>query len=65
LFGVPRTDDAAAELLPVAAGELEFDVEPDPLLHPATVTARHAVTPRAWTGRNLDLAIAYGMDSTF
>jgi hypothetical protein len=49
LFGVPRTDDAAAGLLPVAAGELdvevdvEVDVELDPLLlHPATVTVRHA-----------------------
>lgn len=41
LSGVPREDDAAAEPLPVAAGEL--DVELDPLLlHPATVTARHA-----------------------
>jgi hypothetical protein len=47
LFGVPRTDEAAAGLLlPVAAAELdvdpELDVELELLLHPATVTVRHA-----------------------
>jgi hypothetical protein len=64
LFGVPRTVEAGEALaLPVAAGELdvEVDVELELLLHPATVTARHAVTPRAWTGRNLGLDIPYRM----
>jgi hypothetical protein len=46
LFGAPRTVDAAAGLLlPPAAGvlDVEVDVELDPLLlHPATVTVRHA-----------------------
>lgn len=47
LFGVPRTDDAAAGLLlPVAAGELdvelEVELELELLLHPAMVTVRHA-----------------------
>ncbi len=45
LFGVPRTVDAAAGLLLPAAGvlDVEVDVELDPLLlHPATVTVRHA-----------------------
>ena len=45
LSGVPRAADAAAEPLPVAAGELdvELDVELDPLLlHPAAITVRHA-----------------------
>lgn len=44
LSGVPRADDAAAEPLPVAAGELDVELEALLLLllHPATVTARHA-----------------------
>jgi hypothetical protein len=45
LFGVPKTVDAAAGLLLLAAGvlDVEVDVELDPLLlHPATVTVRHA-----------------------
>jgi hypothetical protein len=41
LSGVPRREDAAAELLPVAADEPDDELEPL-LLHPATVTARHA-----------------------
>jgi hypothetical protein len=48
LSGVPRAaDDAAPELLPVEAGELDEELDPL-LLHPATVTARHAAaTPTA------------------
>jgi len=68
LFGVPRTEDAGEALaLPVAVGELdvEVDVELELLLHPATVTARHAATLRAWMGRNLGLDVIYGMASTF
>jgi hypothetical protein len=47
LFGVPRTDVAAAGLLllPVAAGVLDVEVDVELellLLHPAMVTARPA-----------------------